>query len=160
MSVRVSARLSAWNNSASSGRIFMKFDIWVFFETSVEKIKVLLKCRHLGLYTFWKYLDKFLLDWKQLENVGCFKYLSRMLTKDGRWKCEIKCMIAMAKAAFNKKRALFTSTLDFKLRTKLVKCYIWSTAFYGAEACTLRAIDQKRLERLEMWCWNCWESNL
>jgi hypothetical protein len=34
----------------------------------------------------------------------------------------------MAKAAFNKKRALFTSTLDLKLRKKLLKCYIWSIA--------------------------------
>ena len=39
----------------------------------------------------------------------------------------------MAKAAFNKKRAPFTSTLDLKLRKKLVKCYIWSIALYGAE---------------------------
>jgi hypothetical protein len=38
--------------------------------------------------------------------------------------CETKCRIAMAKAAFNKKRALFTSTLDLELRKKLVKCYI------------------------------------
>jgi hypothetical protein len=39
----------------------------------------------------------------------------------------------MAKTAFNKKRALFTSTLDLKkLRKKLVKCYIWSIALYGA----------------------------
>ena len=38
--------------------------------------------------------------------------------------CEIKCRIAMAKAAFNKKRALFTSTLELELRKKLVKCYI------------------------------------
>jgi len=37
----------------------------------------------------------------------------------------------MPKAAFNKKRALFTSTLDLELRTKLVKCYIWSIALYG-----------------------------
>jgi hypothetical protein len=28
------------------------------------------------------------------------------LTNDGRCTCEIKCRIAMAKAAFNKKRAL------------------------------------------------------
>ena len=35
----------------------------------------------------------------------------------------------MAKAAFNKKMALFNSTLDIKLRKKLVKCYIWSVAF-------------------------------
>ena len=34
----------------------------------------------------------------------------------------------MAQGAFNKKRALFTSTLDLKLRKKLVKFYIWSIA--------------------------------
>jgi len=49
----------------------------------------------------------------------------------------------MAKTAFSKKRALFTSTLDLKLRKKLVKCYIWSIALYGAENWTLRAADQK-----------------
>ena len=32
-------RLSAWNNSAPTGRIFMKFDIWVFFETLSRKFK-------------------------------------------------------------------------------------------------------------------------
>jgi len=47
-----------------------------------------------------------------------------MLTKDGRCNCEINSRIVMAKAAFNKKRALFISTLDLKLRKKLVKCYI------------------------------------
>ena len=51
----------------------------------------------------------------------------------------------MAKAAFNKKRALFTSTLDLELRKKLVNCYIWSIALYGAETWTLRAVDQKVL---------------
>jgi hypothetical protein len=34
----------------------------------------------------------------------------------------------MAKAAFNKKRALFTSKMDLELRKKLVKVYIWSVA--------------------------------
>jgi hypothetical protein len=43
----------------------------------------------------------------------------------------------MAKAAFNKKRALLASTLDLELRKKLVKCYIWSIALYGAETWTL-----------------------
>ena len=58
----------------------------------------------------------------------------------------------MAKAAFNKKRALFTSTFDLELK-KLVKCYIWSIALYGAETWTLRAVDRKHLESSEMWCW-------
>jgi len=61
--------------------------------------------------------------------------------------------IAMAKAAFNKKRAVFTSTVDLKLRKKLVKCYIWSIALYGAETWTLRSVYQKQLESFEMWCW-------
>jgi len=57
------------------------------------------------------------------------------------------------KAAFNKKRALFTSTLDLELRKKLVKCYIWSIALYGAETWTLRKVYRKHLESFEMWCW-------
>jgi len=56
----------------------------------------------------------------------------------------------MAKAAFNKKSALFTSTLDLELRKKLLKCYIWSIVLYGAETWTLRAVDQKHLESFEM----------
>ena len=52
----------------------------------------------------------------------------------------------MAKAAFNKKKTLFTSTLDLNLRKKLVKCYIWSIALYGAETGTLRAVDKKHVE--------------
>jgi len=47
--------------------------------------------------------------------------------------CEIKSRIAMANAAFNKKRALFTTKLNLELRKRLVKCYIWSIALYGAE---------------------------
>ena len=96
---------------------------------------------------------KIMIDQKQLENVESFKYSGSILTNDGRCTCEIKCRIAMAKAAFNKKRALFTSTLDLELRKKLVKFYIWSIALYGAETWTLRAVDQKHLESFEMWCW-------
>jgi hypothetical protein len=59
----------------------------------------------------------------------------------------------MAKAAFNKKKYLFTSKLDLNLRRKLVKCYTWSIALYGAETWTLRKVDQKYLESFEMWCW-------
>jgi len=87
-------------------------------------------------------------------NVEAFKYLGSILTNDGRCTCEIKCRIAMAKAAFNKKRTFFTSTLDLELRKKPVKCYVWSIALYDAETRTLRTVDQKHLESFEMWC--CW----
>ena len=71
----------------------------------------------------------------------CFKYLGSILTNDGRCTCEIKSRIAMAKAAFNKKKTLFTSKLGLNLRKKLVKCYFWSMVLYSAEIWTLRAAD-------------------
>jgi len=67
---------------------------------------------------------RIMIDQKQLENVGSFKYFRSILTNDGSCACESKCSIAMAKAAFNKKRAPFTSPLGLKLRKKLVKCYV------------------------------------
>ena len=76
-----------------------------------------------------------------------------MLTNDGRCTCEIKSSIAMAKAAFSQKKIFFSSKLDLNLRKKLIKCYIWSMALYGAETWTLRAADQIYLESFEMWCW-------
>jgi len=63
------------------------------------------------------------IDQKQLENVKCFKYLGSMLTEDGRCTCEIKSRIAMAKAAFNKKKNLLIRKLDLNLRKRLVWCY-------------------------------------
>jgi hypothetical protein len=56
------------------------------------------------------------------------------------------------KAAFNTKKTLFTSKLDLNLKTRGVKCYIWSIALYGAGIWILRKADQKYLESFEMWC--------
>jgi hypothetical protein len=64
----------------------------------------------------------------------------------------------MAKAAFNKKKTLFTSKLDLELRKKLVNCYTLSTALHSAETWTPRKLDQKHLDRFEMWCWRRMEN--
>ena len=90
----------------------------------------------------FRFVVEFKGDWRSLEKYSLFTYL-----------CEIKCRIAMAKAAFSRKRALFTGTVDWELRKNLVKCYIWSIALYGAETRTLGAVDQKHLESFEMRCW-------
>jgi len=66
-------------------------------EMNVEKTKVMRISRQPSLVTI-------MIDQKQLENVECFKYLGSMLTNDGRCMCEIKSRIAMAKAAFNRRR--------------------------------------------------------
>jgi hypothetical protein len=84
-------------------------------EMNVEKTKVMRISRQ-------PLPVKIMIDQKQLENVECFKYLGSILTNEEICSCEIKCRVAMAKAAFNKKRTLFTSTLNLELRKKLVKC--------------------------------------
>jgi hypothetical protein len=35
----ISARLSAWSNSVPTGRIFMKFNIWIFYQNLSREIK-------------------------------------------------------------------------------------------------------------------------
>jgi hypothetical protein len=86
------------------------------------------------------YPIKIMIYQKQLENVEYFSYLVSMITSDARYRCEIKSRTAMAKAAFNKKKTLFTNKLDLNLRKRLVKCYIWSIALYGAETWSLKGI--------------------
>jgi len=78
-------------------------------EMNVEKTKVIRISRQ-------PFQVKIIIDQKQLENVESFKFLGSILTNDGKCTCEFKCRIAMAKAAFDKKRTLFTSTLDLELR--------------------------------------------
>jgi hypothetical protein len=82
--------------------------------------------------------------------VELLKYLVSMLTNGVRCSSEIKSKIAMANAAFNKKRVLFTSKMDLELRKTPVKHYIWTIALCGAVTWTLRAVDHEHLEGFEM----------
>ena len=94
---------------------------------------------------------RIVIDQKQLENVEYFNRLGSIVTNDARCTCEIKFRIVIAKSAFNRKKALFSSKLDLSLRKKLVKCYIWNVALYGSGTWTLRKVDQIYLESFEMW---------
>jgi len=63
---------------------------------------------------------------------------------------EIKPRIAIAKAALNNDKNLLTNKLNWSLRKKLVKCYIWNI---GADTRALRRVDQKYVEGFEMRWW-------
>jgi hypothetical protein len=121
-------------------------------EMNVEKTKVMRISRQPSPVTI-------MIDQKQLDNMESFKYLGSILTNDRRCTCEIKCKIAMDKTAFNKKRALFTSTMDLELRKKLVKCYIWSMALYGADTWDASGSRSETPGNFEMWCWGRMEKN-
>ena len=127
--------LMAKEETVLQGMIDKPIEVGICYgmETNVEKTKVMRISRQPTPVTI-------MIDQKELENVECFKYLGSVLTNYGRCTYEIKFRIAMAKAAFNnKKKTLFTSKLDLNLRKKLVKCYIWNMALYGAETRTLRS---------------------
>jgi hypothetical protein len=73
MSVRITVRPSAWNNSAPTGRIFMTFDIYGFFENlsraftfnyNRTRIKGTL---HEDQYKFLSYITHFFLEWEMLQ---------------------------------------------------------------------------------------------
>jgi hypothetical protein len=85
-----------------------------------------------------------------LENVEYFSYLSSVITNYARCTREIKSRIVTAKSAFKKEKTHFASRLDLNLRKKLVKRYIWSTAFYSTESWILQKVDQKYLKKF----WN------
>jgi len=72
-----------------------------------------------------------------------FKCLGSMITNDARCTHEIKSKISMANETFNKTKTLLTSKLDSNLRKKLVNCYIWSIALYGAKIWGVQKVDQK-----------------
>jgi len=64
-----------------------------------------------------------------------------VITNGARYIQEIKSRIDMAQASFNKIKAFLTSRLDLNLRKKIVKCYIWIRAFYGAETWAFWRVD-------------------
>jgi hypothetical protein len=73
-----------------------------------------------------------------------------MVTNDTRCTWEVKCRIAMAKAAFNNKKNLVTIKLKLNWKKKLLKLHIWITDLNGVETCSLRTMDQKYPGRFEL----------
>jgi hypothetical protein len=69
----MSVRPSTWNNSAVTGRIFMKFDIWVFFENSSKKLNPtrMKGTLHGNKYTFSILSRSVLLRMKNSSDKGC-----------------------------------------------------------------------------------------
>jgi len=88
-----------------------------------------------------------MVDQKQRENVKYLKCLGSMVTNYVSCTREIQSTFAaLAKAAFNKKKNLFASKLDWNLEKKLVNSFIWSIAMCGTENWTLQKVDLKDME--------------
>ena len=89
-----------------------------------------------------------------VETVQTYKYLGAWLDRSGDVTREIRARIEIARAAFLKLRKFFTSrNICKELKMRMLRCYVFSTLLYGAEAWTLKRCHLKNLEAFEMWCY-------
>ena len=78
------------------------------------------------------------LDGAEIKQTANMVYLGHMMTEDGKNETEIKRRIEIARSAFyNMSKILTSRSIKVETKKRLVKCYIWSTLRYGAEAWTL-----------------------
>ena len=80
---------------------------------------------------------------ESVEQVDSFKYLGCNISSNLNYCQEVKQRISMAKEAFNRKRSICCGPLEKELRKRLVTCFVWSVALYGAETWTLWQNEQK-----------------
>ena len=89
---------------------------------------------------------------KPIQQVDRMEYQGYMATEDGKCDKEIKRRIGTARTAFESMAKIPTSrNISIELRSRLAKCYIWSTLLYGAETWTLTKVTSDKLEAFEMW---------
>ena len=89
---------------------------------------------------------------KPIQQVDRMVYLGYMATEDGKCDKEINRRIGIARTAFESMAEILTSrNVSIELRSRIAKCYIWSTLLYGAETWTLTKVTSDILEAFEMW---------
>ena len=83
---------------------------------------------------------------KPIQQVDSMVYLGYMATEDG------KCDKEIARTAFESMAKILTSrNISIELRSRIAKCYIWSTLLSGAETWTQTKVTSDKLEAFEMW---------
>jgi hypothetical protein len=101
--VAMSVLPSAWNISAPTGWIFMKFDIWVFSETLSRKIQVLWKSHKNSGHLEWRLMYIFII------RVYCW-ILLRMKSISTKCYAEIQNTRLMFDNIFSVNRAIYDIT--------------------------------------------------
>lgn len=89
---------------------------------------------------------------ERIERVNKYKYLGTIVNDKNEYTKEIIVRIEKARSAFvNMKKVFCSRDLSLKLRTRLVKCYIYSILLYGMEAWTVNKYCMNKIDAFEMW---------
>ena len=94
------------------------------------------------------------MDGSILKQVPKFKYLSSIITEDGKNKKDIMQRIKEAKVLFNNKKQLLRSNnFSLEMKKKLIKSCVWSVALYRSETWTVGKNEDRAINAFETWCW-------
>ena len=86
---------------------------------------------------------------KQTEH---FRYLGSLISSNGRSTNEIKRRIVLAKQAFRDLGYIFRNKkMSFRIRFRLLKCYVWSVILYDCESWTMTNETIEKVNALELW---------
>ena len=87
-----------------------------------------------------------------IEQVHKYTYLGTTINDQWDLSDEVRTRIGKARAVFNNMNNLFKNHgLAMSTKIRLLRCYVFSTLFYGVETWTLTESLAKRLEAFEMW---------
>lgn len=89
---------------------------------------------------------------ERIEQVRKYNYLGTIVNENNEYSEEIKTRIGKARSAFNNMRHVFKSgDLSLNLKTRLLRCYVFTVLLYGMETWTLHKTTIDKLEAFEMW---------
>lgn len=88
------------------------------------------------------------------EVVHSYVYLGTLISNNGGCIDEVKRRMAITRTSMDKMRKIWRNrNITKATKIRLVRTLIFPIFLYAAETWTLREIEKKKIDALEMWCW-------
>lgn len=98
--------------------------------------------------------EKLYVERQELERVEKCNYLGTNVNCFGDYTNEVRIRVEKARAAFVKmKKMLCCRDLSLELRTRMLRCYVFSILYYGVESWTLNKACESKVQAFEMWAY-------
>ena len=86
--------------------------------------------------------------------VQSYIYLGTLITNSGGCVEEVKRRMAMARTAMDRLKKIWKNkNITKAIKIRLVQTLVFPIFVYTAETWTLRQVEKKKIDALEMWCW-------
>ena len=98
--------------------------------------------------------------WGNSGKVSDFIFWGSKITADGDCSHEIKRRSLLGrKVMTNLGHILKSRNITLPTKVRLVKAMVFPVVMYGCESWTVNKAEHRRIDALELWCWeNSWES--